>query len=186
MRNKIIIWSAIVLAVSTMTVAFAASNSWTTSTWNTVKEFKMKQEWFWKMWFEWKWFKNNLTTEEQKALETMTDAQKKEFFDKKRAEAKVQMEARENVMNKILSWETLTSDEQKIKDEIVKQRAEIKTKKQDMEEIRTIMQKQRNGETLTTEEQTKLDTFKASMLNKQKWKWGHKKEGNKWWCAMNK
>jgi hypothetical protein len=34
-----------------------------------------------------------------------------------------------------------------------------------------LMEKSKNGETLTTEEQTKLDQFKANMLERWEWRW---------------
>jgi hypothetical protein len=42
----------------------------------------------------------------------------------------------------------------------------MKAKKAEMEEVKTLMEKSKNGETLTTEEQTKLDQFKANMLER--------------------
>ena len=110
----------------------------------------------WKMW-------NNLTAEEKTSLKSMTDIQKKEFFDKKRTENEAKIDAREAVIDKLLSWETLTDSDKIIVQEIKTKRAEEKVKRTEMREIRTLIDRQRNGETLTTDEQTKLDSFKAKM-----------------------
>ena len=70
-----------------------------------------------------------LTTEEKTALESMTDAEKKAFFESKQTEAKVKMETRESVIDKLLAGTTLTSEEETIRQEIIKERAEMKAKK---------------------------------------------------------
>jgi len=46
---------------------------------------------------------NELTTDEKTSLESMTDTQKKEFFDKKRTENEAKFDAREAVIDKLLS-----------------------------------------------------------------------------------
>lgn len=144
--------------------------------------------WFWKKWMmgEWRWmmmwwmwdfshgfgFKiNELTTEEKTKLESMTDDEKKAFFESKKLEIQAKIESHENVIDKLLAGQTLSSDEEKIRAEIIKQRAEMKLKKQEMEEIKNLINKQRNWETLTTDEQTKFDEFKSQMPKKRWWKW---------------
>jgi len=90
--------------------------------------------WEWKgMWKwngEWRWnkggFINDLTTEEKTALETMTTEEKKAFFETKKVEMEAKREAHENVIDKLLAWEKLTSDEELVRAEIVKERAERK------------------------------------------------------------
>lgn len=98
---------------------------------------------FWSMW-EWmkrgewmkswergergeKWgFMNNLTTEEKTALQSMTTEEKKAFFEAKKAEQIAKRDAREGVIDKLLAWQTLTADEEVVRAEIIKERADRK------------------------------------------------------------
>lgn len=93
----------------------------------------------------------------------MTDAQKKEFFDKKRAEMEAQHDAHEAVIDKLLAGQTLTTEEEALRQTIIKNRAEMKAKRAEMEaqraKIETIRQKQQSGQTLTSEEQQLLDSM---------------------------
>lgn len=126
-------------------------------------------EWMWMFGF-WLWIEK-LTDEEKTQLESMTDEQKKAFFETKRAEIEARQELRETVIDKLLAWTTLTSEEETVRQEIISERTEIKAKKAEMEEIRTIMKKYKSGETLTTEEQAKLDEFKANIPERKEfWK----------------
>lgn len=132
----------------------------------------------WMMWWKWwlgMWFWDKLTDEEKTALESMTNEEKKEFFEEKRSEAESKREARETVIDKLLSWETLTSDEEVIKQEIIENRAEMKLKREEMEEIKTLMEKVKNGETLTDKEQAQLDDFKSNIPERK----------NRWWFIRN-
>lgn len=127
----------------------------------------------------WGWFggwpeMSQLTDEEKTALESMSDDEKKAFFETKRSENEAKMEARENVIDKLLNGEALSADEEKIKEEIKLQRAEMKAKRAEMKELRTLMEKQKAGTTLTADEQAKVDAFQATMPE-QKWKWFWKK-----------
>lgn len=148
-----------------------------------IDEFKLSMpqrwEWRWFWWKKWKgmwemiwdfkWMMNNaLTDEEKTALKSMTDEEKQAFFETKRTQQKAKMEARESVIDKLLAWETLTSDEEVVRQEIITQRAEEKVKRSQMEEVRTLMEKQKNGETLTTEEQAKLDELKEKRNKSEK------------------
>mgnify|MGYP002350949313 CR=1 FL=1 len=127
--------------------------------------------WPW-MWGEWFWWEmNKLTDEEKTALESMTDEEKKAFFEEKRTEAETKRESRENVIDKLLAWETLTTDEETVRQEIITERAERKVKQEEMNEMRTLMEKVKNWETLTDEEQTKVDNFKANMPERWEWRW---------------
>ena len=128
---------------------------------------------WWKMWERWFWFAE-LTDAEKTALESMTDTEKQEFFEKKREEQKAKMESHENVIDKLLAWSTLTSEEETIKQEIITQRAERKLKQAEMEakmaEIKPILEKKKAWTTLTSDEQTKLDEFEAQRPE-GKWFW---------------
>lgn len=100
-------------------------------------EFKTNNIKIWKEWkgkWMWKsnkgWFMNNLTTEEKTALESMTTEEKIAFFEAKKLEMKAKRDAHENVIDKLLAWEDLTADEEIVRAEIVKERAERKAKMQ--------------------------------------------------------
>lgn len=127
----------------------------------------------WKMGERWFWFAQ-LTDAEKTALESMSDTEKQEFFEKKREEQKAKMEAHENVIDKVLAWSTLTAEEETIKQEIITQRTERKTKIAEMEakiaEIKPILEKKKAWTTLTADEQTKLDEFEAERPE-GKWFW---------------
>lgn len=129
-----------------------------------------KGNWFHKWWEKWnRWGKmENLTDAEKTSLESMTQVEKKAFFEQKMQAQKLEMDAKDNVIDKLLAWETLTSDEQAIKQTIIKDRAERKVKQAEKLEIRTLMQKQKAWETLTQDEQSKLTEFQASHSFKHK------------------
>ena len=103
-----------------------------------------------------------LTDEEKTALSSMTDDEKKTFFETKRQEAQALADAKEAVIDKLIAGETLTDSEKVTLETIKTERAEAKAKKAEMEEIRTILEKQKAGTTLTTDEQAKLTAFEAS------------------------
>ncbi|MDD3793617.1 MAG: hypothetical protein PHI37_02305 [Candidatus Gracilibacteria bacterium] len=77
-------------------------------------------------------FLNDLTTEEKTTLEAMSDDEKKAFFETKKAEMQARREAHEAVIDKLLAGEKLTSDEELVRTEIVKERAERKAKIQEL------------------------------------------------------
>jgi len=138
---------------------------------DTFEANKTEWKWFWwGMW--WKWHGRDgfmwqeLTYAEKTALQSMTDTEKKSFFEQKRTEAEAKMTAEDNVIDKLLAWQTLTSDEETVRQEIIKERADIKVKKTEMDSMRTIMEKKKNWETLTSDEQSKLDSFEASKTQK--------------------
>lgn len=120
----------------------------------------------------------NLTDAEKTALESMTDAEKKTFFETKMTEQKAKMDAHENVIDKLLAWVSLTSEEETLRQEIIKERSERKTKiaemEAKMEEIKPILEKKRNWETLTADEQKKLDEFESTRPAKVGFRWMHR------------
>ncbi|MDD3144589.1 MAG: hypothetical protein PHV23_00600 [Candidatus Gracilibacteria bacterium] len=71
-------------------------------------------------------FMNNLTTEEKTALQSMTTEEKKAFFEAKKAEQIAKRDAREGVIDKLLAGQTLTADEEVVRAEIIKERADRK------------------------------------------------------------
>lgn len=172
MKNtKIISW--VLLSTLALTASVWAYN------YNNTENNNFQKTEFNRVW-NFKNMDSKLTTEEKTALENMTQDEKIAFFEAKREENQKKHEARENVIDKLLAWSALTSDEEVIKAEIIKQRAERKAemeaKKLEMEKIKTIIEKKKAWSELTDEEQKTLDDFKAN--NKQKM-WN--KKGKMWW-----
>lgn len=175
MKNKKILTGLLIatVVVSWVWASFASdtTNSWTA---NINKVFNWVRAWMGKFMGAW------LTDAEKTALESMTDTEKQTFFETKRTEQKVKMEAHENVIDKLLAWSTLTSEEETLRQEIIKERAERKlereTREAEMEAIQPILEKKRNWETLTTDEQTKLDAFEANRSGKwwMRGRWMHR------------
>lgn len=118
------------------------------------------------MWMgKWGPMMDELTDAEKTALESMTDAQKQEFFEKKRIEMETKIEARETVIDKKLNDETLTDAQKVILEEIKTHRAEMKAKRAEQkaafDAVTPILEKKKNGETLTTAEQSQLEAFQS-------------------------
>lgn len=184
MKNKkVLTWVVISTIILTWVWAsFASSETNAEKTTNSVKEFtknmwgKMFKGYEWKIWGKFKW-DNNLTAEEKTSLKSMSNEEKKAFIESKITQQKANMDAKENVIDKILAWESLTTDEQTIKTEIIKQRADRKIKMQEqkakMESIKAILEKKKAGETLTAEQEVSLKELKWS-------KWSFEWKGKKW------
>ncbi|GAB0175217.1 MAG: hypothetical protein HHAS10_10960 [Candidatus Altimarinota bacterium] len=104
---------------------------------------------------------NELSDAEKTSLESMTNTEKQAFFQKKRTEAEAKRSAHEAVIDKLLAGTALTTDEESLRQDIIKERAEMKTKRAEMEAKRTqfeaILEKQKAGTTLTQDEQKILD-----------------------------
>ena len=135
-----------------------------------------------------------LTDDEKTEVESMTDEEKTAFFESKKAERNAEREAKqaerqvhENVIDKLLAGETLSTEEETVRAEIIEKRAERKVEKEarqaKMEEVKTIMEKKRSWEDLTEAEEAKLDEMK-SQFKWKKWdrKGGHDRGGSR----MNK
>lgn len=105
MNKKIMIWALIWATVLTVWLASADMS------WGFMK------------------FGSWLTDTEKTQLASMTKEEKQVFIETKRAEMESKMEQRESIIDKIFAWETLTADEQIIKAEIIKNRAERKTQR---------------------------------------------------------
>ena len=73
------------------------------------------------------------------------------------------------MIDKLLAWEALTNEEETLRQEMIKERAEMKKLKQQRQLERQAMDlifiKMKNWEALTSDEQTKLDEFRKT------WKW---------------
>lgn len=167
------------LLIASAWASYTGSISNLDSTW-TKYEFK---KWM-NGWMKW------LTDEEKTLVESMTTEERTAFFEAKKAERDAEMEAKqlerkshEAVIDKLLSWETLTSDEELIRAEIIKKRAERKAEQEareaKMEEIKTIIEKKEAWETLTEDEQAKLDEMKSEFKGK-KWHKGGMKAWERW------
>ncbi|MDD2565732.1 MAG: hypothetical protein PHZ26_04150 [Candidatus Gracilibacteria bacterium] len=114
-----------------------------------------------------------LTETEKTQLESMTDAEKKTFLDAKKEAQKVERDAKENVIDKLINGETLT-DSEKVTLEAIKveraaqkeERVKMEAQKVEMEakmaEIKPILEKKKAGTALTEAEQTTLDTFMST------------------------
>lgn len=178
---------AVVLLVSVVIAwvwsTFAYSGTWSTNTGSTNNWYFKDFDWFGRgNHFKWGKFKDNLTDAEKTALATMTDEQKTAFYAKKKEDQKVIMEQemakrelKEWVIDTLLAGWTLTPEQQILKTEIIKERADRKIqmeqRKTQMNEIKTIMEKKKNWETLTTEEEAKLSQFKNDKRGWKHWRW---------------
>jgi Spy/CpxP family protein refolding chaperone len=98
----------------------------------------------------------NLTDAEKTALESMTDEQKKAWFETKRTEMEARHDAREAVIDKLLAGTALSATEETTRQEIIKERAERKAQKEKMDAIRA---KVEAGTALTAEEQDLVDSM---------------------------
>ena len=139
------------------------------------------------------WFKGKnkferleLTDAEKIEIETMTDAEKKEFMETKKEAKHAEREAKEAVIDAHLAGQSLTVEQETLRAEIIKERAERKAQREEMkalkEEMKPIFEKKRNGEDLTDAEQAKLDEFKENHPGKgfKKGKKGNSKN-DRWW-----
>jgi len=203
MKKNVIISSVVSsLLVAWMVGLSASAND--TSTWNIVDTFKkgwferflwdfhdrgwdFEREWFERGWDFKKgrgWFMKWLTDEERTKLKSMSKEEKKSFFETKKAERnadreakKIERQAYNNVIDKLLAWETLTADEETLRTKIIKLRAERKadmeSREAEREEMKKIIEKKKSWETLTSDEETKLNEMKG----KREWKM----RGEKWW-----
>ena len=133
----------------------------------------------------------NISDEDKVLIETMSDEEKKEFFEIKKEESKANKEAKEWVIDDLLAGNTLSVDQEVLRAEIITQRAERKAKQAEMQEqrevMKTIMEKKKSWEELTQEEETLLETFKSEHKGKKgkkgkwdKWdKWGKGQRGDR-------
>lgn len=104
-----------------------------------------------------------MTDAEKTAFEAMSDTEKQTYIETKRAEMEAKRDARESVIDKLLSGTPLTAEEEKIRQEIITERAAMKVKRAEMEakreQIQAILAKKEAGTTLTSDEQTLLDSM---------------------------
>jgi Spy/CpxP family protein refolding chaperone len=97
-----------------------------------------------------------LTDAENTALTSMSDADKKAFLEKKRTEMQAKREANEAIIDKLLTGQALTANEEMTRKTIITERAERKAQKEKIDAIRAKIQA---GTTLTTEEQTLVESM---------------------------
>nr|MDD3720668.1 hypothetical protein [Candidatus Gracilibacteria bacterium] len=170
MKNKKILVGLLIATVTTagLSYSYAADNSSSGSTTETKNEFR-KMHSFGSGGTNVEGFKRGfngveLTDAEKTALQSMTAEQKKAFFENKMTTEKAKRDAKETVIDKLLAGQSLTADEETIRQEIIKERADRKTQMQERETkfqaIRAVLEKNKNGETLTADEQAMLDNLK--------------------------
>lgn len=91
----------------------------------------------------------NITPEEMEKLNSMTSEEKQAFFEAKKSENKAKIQARENVIDKLLSGEVLTAEEEKIRQEIIQKRAERKAKMSEANSGKILKKKLKNKQNNT-------------------------------------
>ncbi len=104
-----------------------------------------------------------MTDTEKAAFEAMSDTEKKAYMERKHTEAKAKHNTHEAVIDKLLAGQTLTVDEEALRQTIITERAAYKVKQAEMEtkhtQIEAIIAKKTAGTTLTADEQTLLDSM---------------------------
>lgn len=168
MKHKKILAGLLVSCVTITWISYSFADDTNTGSAASVKEFakniwgKMFKNHFEKRWGEWRWME--LTDAEKTALESMTQEDKQAFFEAKRSEQEAKREEREVIIDTLLSGGTLTSNQEIVRAEIIKERAlqkaDMEERKIQMETIKTLLEKKKSGETLTSEEETTLKTIK--------------------------
>lgn len=108
---------------------------------------------------------DNLTDAEKTTLQSLSETEKKAFFEKKMTEEKAKRDKEEAIIDKLLAGTSLTAEEETTRQEIIKSRAERKTKMAEMEQKRTeieaILKKKEAGTTLTADEEKILSSMPA-------------------------
>ena len=170
MNNKIL---SVVLVVGIATTGFAgisAANNTTNSSEN-------------KGWFE-RWVKRiseksnhfgkrkglaHLTEEEKTALETMSDDEKKTFFDAKKAKMKAQKEAGKTVIDKLIAGESLTAAEEATRLEMIAKIEDFggNHTRKGKGEWREIIAKILAGDELSADEEIKLAQMQAKRAERE-------------------
>lgn len=134
MKNKKLL-AGLLLATVTATatwLSYSFADDTTTSTGSVKSETTFKTRWMGERRGGWFGHLENLTDAEKTALTSMTDEQKKAFFETKKTQMEAIRTARENVIDKLLAWTTLTQEEENIRAEIITQRAEMKVEMEEM------------------------------------------------------
>jgi Spy/CpxP family protein refolding chaperone len=171
--NKSILISGAALATIGLFAAttFAATSTAPSTGTNTMASMwsKMIHGWWWGHGKSHVWeqkgrlMMSDLTPTEQTALTSMTDIQKRDFFEKKHTEMEAKRDARESIIDKLLAGTTLTPDEEVLRKTIITERAahvvkeiEVRAK---MTEMKAIFDKKKSGTALTADEQKLLDSI---------------------------
>jgi len=152
-NNKVLTFVLLVGIVSTGFAGISAANSGQTLSEKTsgmqqgVKKMFSdgkhfgKRKWFW-----------NLTDEEKAALDSMTDEEKKEFFQAKKAEKQAQKEEKKAVIDKLLAGESLSASEEALRGEMLIKIEEWAHKRNNADIIAKVLA----GDALTEAEQIEL------------------------------
>lgn len=188
MKTNKLLAGLLVTAVTVSWISFSFADDATDSIVDNVKE--MKHNWVKSLAKSLKGDRKmdmNLTDEEKTAIEAMSDEERNEYFESKKSEREALKNAKENVIDKLLAWDTLTSDEELIRAELIETRAEKKAemeaRKVERDEIKTIIQKKKAWEELTSDEEAKISDIKSEMRWDKKW-WDKGFKG--WKRGMNK
>lgn len=189
MKTKMLAWVALATLIGAGTFAYADNQSGTgmisrltnaSSTKHMMKSSYLNDEGG-KMRGGMRGYESKLTDAEKTKLLTMTDIEKKAFFEAKMTEQKALHDAKEGVIDKLINGETLSDTEKAtlaiIKTERAQKKAEKAAREAQMTEMKPILEKVKAGTTLTTEEQTKFDAFKATKKSEMGHSKGGKREG---------
>ena len=171
MNNKKILIALLLATITISWISYSFAEDKNISSNKIFKEFK---KYWWEKWIIWLhaiW--NNLTDAEKISLKTMSDEERKTFFKTKLKEEKAKRELKETVIDKLLAWKTLTTDEENVRAEIIKERAERKKEIEEMQikmdKLNSILEKKRAGEVLIDEEKAILKDYKK---HNKKGRWG--------------
>lgn len=175
--------AGIVLATLALTWIWAYATE-TSLTWSTeTKQEKLEKRgfhkdlWEHKMWMK-KWFamwENKLTDAEKTKLESMTDSEKKAFFEAKMTAEKAERDTKEAVIDKLINWQSLTDSEkvtlEKIKTERAERKAEMQKREAEMTKVKAILEKKKAWTALTADEQKVLDEMPKMWGRWERWFW---------------
>lgn len=106
-----------------------------------------KRKWFW-----------NLSDEEVAALEAMSDEEKKEFFEAKKAEMIAEKETAKAVIDKLINGETLSAAEEAIRGELLMKIEDDESPRRDGGDL---IAKILAGDALTADEEAQLAEMQA-------------------------
>jgi hypothetical protein len=110
---------------------------------------------------------NHLTDEEITAVASMSDDEKKAFFDAKKIKMKAEMEAHKAVIDKLILGETLTADEEAIRLEILTHFEDENNYHSMRRDGGDIIAKLVAGDELTQEDQTELADMQAKHVERE-------------------
>lgn len=166
MNKKLLASVLLIATVTAWTATYAASTdlgsnrgTWVHSQWTSEGRFEVRKMWGREL--------INLTDAEKVSLKSMTSTQRKDFLKQKEVDSKAKRVIKESITDKLLSWQVLTPDEEIVRQEMIKNRADMKAEKVQMDTIKAILQKKKSWAPLTTDEQAQLTAFKANLPKRE-------------------